>query len=90
MIYIMDISILIRQFWEKGGGGVGPVALQSSWPLERVLEPFNSRSNEPSPDILKPLSRYDDPWKKSKKQQQKTRIRDLSSGTQQKIPHFCR
>ena len=47
------------------GGGL--VALQSIRPLKKGTRTFNFNLNEPSPDILGTLSRYDHPWKKTNK-----------------------
>jgi hypothetical protein len=52
---------------EKRDVGGGLVALQSFWPLKKSTRTFNFSSNEPSPDVLRPLVRYNHLWKKQKK-----------------------
>ena len=48
------------------GGGLD--ALQFFRSLKKGTRTFHFRWNEPSCEILGPLGRYDDPWKKNKKQ----------------------
>ena len=51
------------------GGGLD--ALQFIWSLKKGTRTFPFRYSEPSCDILGPLGRYDDPWKKTKKNKKK-------------------
>ena len=80
-----NLKILIRWLWQKMIVGGGQVALQSFWSLKKGIKTFNFRSNELTCNILGPLGRYDQNWKKKL-----AGIGDLSSCKNLKTPHFCR
>jgi hypothetical protein len=81
------LKILIGLFWEKSDVGGGLAAFQYFWSLKKDRRTFHFNENEPYPDLLGLLGQYDHPWEKNNEQ---TRIRDLSTGKNYKIPYFCR
>jgi hypothetical protein len=49
------------------GGREGLAALKHFWSLKKGTRTFDFRSNEPYPNILLSLVRYDYPWRKKNK-----------------------
>ena len=68
-----------------GGASYPPVF----WSLKKGTRTVDFRSNEPSPDLLGLLVRYNHPWEKRIKKKKSTRICDLFLIKVAKFHIFC-